>query len=85
MYSEAVEGLFEESVLAESSLPFEARAAVGSGEQTRRQGKRVRQGEGGIVRGFSQEFLPEELLYLPQVGRLPGVKVVRCTCKRFGK
>jgi hypothetical protein len=37
MYSaETVEGLFEESVLAESGFSFEAPAAVGSGERTRR-------------------------------------------------
>jgi hypothetical protein len=35
MHPKAVEGLFEEGVLAESSLPFEALAAMGSGEGAR--------------------------------------------------
>jgi hypothetical protein len=29
--------------------------------------------------------LPEALLDLPEVGRLPALKVVRCTHLRFGK
>ena len=72
MHSEAIEGLLEEDVLAESSLPIETPAAIGSGEQAHRQGQRIRQGEGGIVRGLSQRFLPEELFSLPQVRCLPA-------------
>jgi hypothetical protein len=72
MHSEAIEGLLEEDVLAESSLPIETPAAIGSGEQAHRQGQRIRQGEGGIVRGLSQQFLPEELFSLPQVRCLPA-------------
>ena len=72
MHSEAVEGLLEEDVLAESCLPFEARAAVGSSEGARWQRKGVRQGEVRIVRGFGHKFLPEALLSFPQVGYLPG-------------
>ena len=72
VYSEAVEGLFEESVLAEGGFSSEATAAVSSSEQTRWEGKRVHKGEGGMVRGQAQKFLPEVLLGLPQVGRLPG-------------
>src|SRR5215216_2521653 len=40
VHPKAVEGLLEEGVLAESSLPFEAPAAVGSGEQ-RQAGKGI--------------------------------------------
>ena len=72
MHSEAVEGLLEEDILAESCLPFEARAAVGSSEGARWQRKGVRQGEVRIVRGFGHKFLPEALLSFPQVGCLPG-------------
>ncbi len=32
----------------------------------------MRQGEGGIVRDLGQEFLPETLLDLPEVGCLPS-------------
>src|SRR5829696_629383 len=59
VYSEAVEGLLEESVFAEGGLPAEATAAVGAGEQARWQGERV-----------GQELLPEALLDLPEVGCL---------------
>ena len=41
VHPEAVEGLLEEGILAESGFPFEARAAIGSGEQAHRQGHRV--------------------------------------------
>ena len=85
MHPEAVEGLFEEGVLAESGFAAEARAAVGSGEQACRQGQRVADGEGGVVGSVGQEFLPEDLLGLPEVGRLPAEGGVRCTRKRFGK
>ncbi len=67
-----VEGLLEEGVLAESGLPFEARAAIGSGEQAHRQGHRVAHGEGRIVRNADEELSPEEFLDLPQVRCLPG-------------
>jgi hypothetical protein len=72
VYSEAVEGLFEESVLAEGGFSSEATAAVSSSEQTRWEGKRVHKGEGGMMRAQAQKFLPEVLLGLPQIGRLPG-------------
>ena len=72
MHPEAVEGLPEEGVLAEGGLSPEALAAVGPGEQARRQGERVHQGEAGVVRGFGQEVLPKALLNLPEVRRLPG-------------
>ena len=45
VYPEAVEGLLEEGVLAEGGLSLKTLAAVGSGEQARRQGERVCQGE----------------------------------------
>ena len=73
VHPEAVEGLPEEGVLAEGGLSPEALAAVGPGEQARRQGERVHQGEAGVVRGFfGQEVLPKALLNLPEVRRLPG-------------
>jgi hypothetical protein len=72
VHTEAIEGLLEEDVLAESGFSFEARAAVGAGEQACRQGHRVTNCEGGIVRSLGQELLPEELLGLPQVRCLPG-------------
>jgi hypothetical protein len=72
MHPKAVEGLFEESVLAESSLPFEALAAMGSGEGARWQGHRVADGKRGVVRSELKELLPEELLGLPEVCCLPG-------------
>jgi hypothetical protein len=73
MYPKAVEGLLEEGVLAESSLPFEALAAMGSGEGARWQGHRVADGKRGVVvRSELKELLPEELLGLPEVGCLPA-------------
>src|SRR5829696_3321286 len=72
VHPEAVEGLLEEGVLAESGLPFEARAAIGSGEQAHWQGHRVAHGEGRIVRNADEKLSPEEFLYLPQVRCLPG-------------
>ncbi len=84
VHPEAVEGLLEEDVLAESGFSFEARAAVGAGEQTRRQGKRVCQGEGGVVRSLSQEFLPEEFLETFQRLAACLAKVVLCTSPRVG-
>ncbi len=72
VHPKAVEGLLEEGVLAKSSLPFEALAAMGSGEQAYWQRHRVADGEGRLVRNAGEEFSPEELLGLPQVGRLPA-------------
>jgi hypothetical protein len=67
VHPKAVEGLLEESVLAESSFPFEALAAMGSGEQTRWQGHRVADGEGRVVSNAGEELSPEELLGLPEI------------------
>jgi hypothetical protein len=64
VHAEAVGGLLEQGVFAESGLSFEARAAVGAGEHARRQGHRLTKREASIVRGFGQELLPEELLGL---------------------
>jgi hypothetical protein len=72
MHPEAVEGLLEEGVLAEGGFSFEARAAVGAGKQASRQGQRVHQCEGRTVGSEGEEFLPEALLYLPEVGGLTG-------------
>src|SRR5215213_2716451 len=72
VHPEAVEGLLEEGVLAESGLSFEARAAMGSGEQAHWQGHRVADGEGRVVRNADEELSPEEFLDLPQVRCLPG-------------
>jgi hypothetical protein len=72
MYPEAVEGLPEQSVLAESGFTQEAATAVGAGEEARWQWHRVYEREGRIVRGEEEEILPKALLYLPEVSRLPG-------------
>jgi hypothetical protein len=72
VHPKAVEGLLEEGVLAEGCLSLKTPTAVGSGKQAHRQRQRIRQGEGGIVRGLSQEFLPEVLFDLPEVGCLPA-------------
>jgi hypothetical protein len=48
VHPKAVESLLEEGVLAESSFPFEALAAMGSGEQASRQGHRVADSEGRV-------------------------------------
>jgi hypothetical protein len=72
VHPETVEGLFEESVLAESGFSYEARAAVGASEQASRQRHRISDGDGGVVRGEHEELLPEALLYLPEIGRLPS-------------
>src|SRR3712207_6647683 len=85
VHPKAVEGLLEEGVFAEGGLPFEARAAMGSGEQAYWQGHRVADGEGRVVRNAGEELWPEELLDLPQRFAACLVKVVRCTRKRFGK
>jgi hypothetical protein len=65
VHPETVEGLLEQRVLAESGLLAEATAAVGTGEEARRQGHRVAKCEGGVVRGERKELLPEALLDLP--------------------
>ena len=70
VHAETVEGLFEESILAESGFSLEARATVGSGEQASWQRHRVADGEGGVVRSEDEELLPEALLDLPEVGTL---------------
>ncbi len=62
----------EEGVLAESGLSLKTPAAVGTSEQAHRQRQRVTKREGGIMRDLGQELLPEALLDLPEVGRLPG-------------
>jgi hypothetical protein len=85
VHTETVEGLLEEDVLTESGFSFEARAAVGASEGARRQGHRIADGEGGIVRSLGQELLPEELLGPPERLAACLVKVVRCTRKRFAK
>ncbi len=72
MHPEAVEGLPEKRVLAESRLAAKALAPVSAGEEAGRQGHRVADGEGGIVRGEREELLPEALLYLPEVCCLPA-------------
>jgi hypothetical protein len=72
VHPEAVEGLPEEGVLAESGFSSEAPAAVGAGEQARRQGHRVHEREGRVVRGAREKLLPETLLNLLGFFRLPG-------------
>ena len=49
VHPKAVEGLLEEGVLAESGLPFEALAAIGSGEGACWQGHRVADGKRRVV------------------------------------
>jgi hypothetical protein len=73
MHPEAVEGLLEEGVLAESGLPTESTAAVGAGEEARctEAGHRVADGQGRVVGSKRKELLPELFLELPQVGCLP--------------
>jgi len=60
------------SLFAEGGLSLKTPTAVGSGEQARRQGERVRQSEAGVVGGLGQDLLPEALLGLPQVRCLPS-------------
>jgi len=72
VHPETVEGLLEESVLAESGFPAESRAAVGSSEEAHRQGHRIADGKRRVVRSEGEKLLPEELLYLPEVGGLPS-------------
>ena len=72
VHPEAVEGLPEQCVLAKSGLATKTPTAISAGEQTRRQGHRVADGEGRIVGSIGQELLPEAFLDLPEVGCLPG-------------
>ncbi len=72
MHPEAIEGLPEERVFAESGFSPKAAAAVGAGEQTRWQRHRVHEREGRVVWGEREGILPEALLYLPEVGGLTG-------------
>jgi hypothetical protein len=72
MHPEAVEGLLEEGVLTESGFSLEAAAAIGTGEQARRQRHRVHQREGRIVGSKREELLPEVFFDLPEIGRLPS-------------
>jgi hypothetical protein len=82
VHPEAVEALLEERILAESRFSLEALAAVGTSEQTSRQGQRVADGEASIVGSKLKEFLPELFLELPE--RLADclAKVVLCTSPR---
>jgi hypothetical protein len=72
MHPEAVEGLLEEGVLAESRLAAKAFAPVGAGEEARWQGHRVDECEGRVVGGEREHLLPEVFLDLPEVGALSG-------------
>jgi hypothetical protein len=72
VHPEAVEGLPEQRVLAESRLAAEAAAAVGAGEEARGQGHRVHEREGRVVGGEREELLPEDFFDLPEVGGLAG-------------
>jgi hypothetical protein len=65
-----VEGLLEERVFAKGGLSLKTPTAVGSGEQTHRQGHRVHEREGGVVGSEDKKLLPEVFLELPEVGRL---------------
>ena len=72
VHPEAVEGLLEEGVLAESRFfSTEAFTPVGASEEASRQGHRVADGEGWVVRSQSEELLPEVFLDCPEIGRLP--------------
>jgi hypothetical protein len=57
VHTDAVEGLLEQSVLAEATLTPEALAAVGTSEKANRQRWGVAQGESGIVRSEKEEVL----------------------------
>ncbi len=70
--AEAVEGVLEESIFAQSGLSLEAFASVGASEKARRQRYRVHEREGRVVWGEREGILPEALLYLPEVGGLTG-------------
>jgi hypothetical protein len=73
VYPKAIEGLPEQRILAKSGLTPETPAAISAGEQARRQGHRIADGEGGVVVGsVDQKRLPEVLFDLPEVGRLPA-------------
>src|SRR5215207_3049619 len=70
VHPEAVEGLPEQRILTEVRLSLEALAAVGASEEARRQGHRIDESKGRVVRCECKEILPEALLDLPEVGRL---------------
>ena len=72
MHPEAVEGLLDKDVFAEGGFAAKAFAPVGAGEEARWQRHRVDEGKGRVMRGEEEQFLPEALLNLPEVGRLPG-------------
>jgi hypothetical protein len=72
VHPKAIEGLPEQRILAEGGLATETLAAISAGEQARRQGHRIADGEGGVVGSVGQELLPEVLFDLPEVGCLPG-------------
>ena len=67
VHPEAVEGLPEQRILAESRFAAEAFAPVGAGEEASRQGHRVDKREGRLVRSEREELLPEALLDLPRL------------------
>jgi hypothetical protein len=85
VHPKAVEGLLDEGVLAESSLSFKTRAAVGTGEQACRQRQRVAKREGGIVRDLSAKRSCQRCSLAFQRLAACLLKVVRCTDLRFGK
>jgi hypothetical protein len=73
MHPESVEDLFEEGIFAnKGGLSLKTLAAVSSGEQPHRQRQSVADGDGGIVGDNAEKLLPEALLYLLKVGRLPA-------------
>ena len=68
VHPEAVEGLPQERIFAESRFAAQAFAPVGAGEETSRQGHRVDEREGRVVRSEREKLLPEAFLDLPEVG-----------------
>jgi hypothetical protein len=71
VHPKAVEGLLEERIFAESRFTTEAFTAIGTSKEASRQGQRVHQREGRIVRGMGEQLLPEVFLDLPEVCGLP--------------
>src|SRR5215207_1470936 len=72
VHPKAVEGLLEEDVFAEGRITAEATASVGAGKQASRQGHRVADGKSRVMGCKRKELLPETLLDLPEIGRLPS-------------
>jgi hypothetical protein len=72
MDTEAVEGLPDQSIPAESRLSFEPATPVSPGELTHRQGEAVHQSKGGVIWYQLQESSPDQFLDLPEVSCLPG-------------